>query len=177
MKFLQSSSLLIFNRIKIKDMTNTIYDYVNGQSLISILILHRILIKQVVYCNYVKACDKNGRAGIGKEAIDKFNQDLSYNLYKVWNCMASGSYFSPAVCAVLIPKKQEGRSSLEIPTVGDCIAQGVVKDYLEPILEPLFHVNSFGYRPCCSVYMWVGTMPAQLHTLFMGGGFKYQMVL
>ncbi len=34
-----------------------------------------------------------------------------------------------------------------LPTVRDRIAQGVAKDYLEPILEPLFHVNSFGYRP------------------------------
>lgn len=35
---------------------------------------------------------------------------------------------------------------LGIPTVGERIAQGVVKDYLDT-LEPLFHVNSFGYRP------------------------------
>jgi group II intron reverse transcriptase/maturase len=76
-----------------------------------------------------------------------FNKDLSSNLYKVWNRMSSGSYFPPAVRTVLIPKKQGGVRPLGIPTVGDRIAQGVVKDYLEPILEPLFHVNSFGYRP------------------------------
>lgn len=34
-----------------------------------------------------------------------------------------------------------------IPTVSDRIAQGVVQHYLEPILEPLFHDSSFGYRP------------------------------
>jgi RNA-directed DNA polymerase len=103
--------------------------------------------KQMVYNSYLKVCDKNGSAGIDKETIDMFNEDLSGNLYKVWNRMASGSYFPPAVRTVLIPKKQGGTRPLGIPTVGDRIAQGVVKDYLEPILEPLFHVSSFGYRP------------------------------
>jgi RNA-directed DNA polymerase len=34
-----------------------------------------------------------------------------------------------------------------IPTVADRIAQEVVKRYLEPILEPIFHKDSYGYRP------------------------------
>jgi len=102
--------------------------------------------KQMVYDSYLKVCDKNGGAGIDKETIDKFNENLSGSLYKVWNRMASGSYFPPAVRTVLIPKKQGGTRPLGIPTVSDRIAQGVVKDYLEPILEPLFHASSFGYR-------------------------------
>ena len=103
--------------------------------------------KQMVYESYLKVCAKDGAAGIDKQTIDMFNSDLSSNLYKVWNRMSSGSYFPPAVRTVLIPKKQGGTRPLGIPTVGDRIAQGVVKDYLEPILEPLFSINSFGYRP------------------------------
>lgn len=103
--------------------------------------------KRMVYNSYLKVCDKNGSAGIDKETIEQFNKNLSGNLYKVWNRMSSGSYFPPAVRTVLIPKKQGGERPLGIPTVSDRIAQGVVKDFLEPILEPLFHVNSFGYRP------------------------------
>ncbi|MEO7047963.1 MAG: group II intron reverse transcriptase/maturase [Ferruginibacter sp.] len=103
--------------------------------------------KQMVYDSYLKVCAKDGAAGIDKETIEMFNKDLSGNLYKIWNRMSSGSYFPPPVRTVLIPKKQGGTRPLGIPTVGDRIAQGVVKDYLEPILEPLFSVNSFGYRP------------------------------
>ena len=124
--------------------------------------------KAMVYNSYLKVCAKDGAAGIDKETIEMFNEDLSRNLYKVWNRMSSGSYFPPAVRTVLIPKKQGGTRPLGIPTVGDRIAQGVVKDYLEPILEPLFSVSSFGYRPgrsahdalaqCehnCKQYAWV----------------------
>ena len=102
--------------------------------------------KEMVYGSYLKVCSKDGGAGIDKETIEMFNKDLRGNLYKVWNRMSSGSYFPPAVRTVLIPKKQGGMRPLGIPTVGDRIAQGVVKDYLEPILEPLFHASSFGYR-------------------------------
>jgi len=102
--------------------------------------------KQMVYNSYLKVCNNNGSAGIDKETIAMFNENLSSNLYKVWNRMASGSYFPPAVRTVFIPKKQGGTRPLGIPTVGDRIAQGVVKDYLEPIVEPLFHNSSFGYR-------------------------------
>jgi RNA-directed DNA polymerase len=108
--------------------------------------------KRMVYDSYLKVCNKDGAAGIDKTTIETFNNELSKNLYKVWNRMASGSYLPPAVRTVLIPKKQGGTRPLGIPTVGDRIAQGVVKDYLEPILEPLFSVNSFGYRPGCSAH-------------------------
>src|SRR3954468_2329894 len=63
--------------------------------------------------------------------------------------MSSGSYLPPLVRRVNIPKgdsKTETRP-LGIPTVADRVAQEVVKRYLEPILEPIFHADSYGYRP------------------------------
>jgi len=103
--------------------------------------------KRMVYNSYLKVIAKGGSAGIDKQSIELFNEDMSSNLYKIWNRMTSGSYFPPPVRTVLIPKKQGGTRPLGIPTVGDRIAQGVVKDYVECYLEPLFHNSSFGYRP------------------------------
>jgi len=103
--------------------------------------------KRMVYDSYLKVCAKNGSAGIDNESIEMFDAKLSSNLYKIWNRMVSGSYFPPPVRTVFIPKKQGGSRPLGIPTVGDRVAQGVVKDYLEPKMESVFHYSSFGYRP------------------------------
>jgi RNA-directed DNA polymerase len=62
--------------------------------------------KQMVYDSYLKVCDKNGSAGIDKETIEMFNENLSGNLCKISNRMSSGSYFPLALRFVLIPKKQ-----------------------------------------------------------------------
>jgi RNA-directed DNA polymerase len=101
----------------------------------------------MVYNSYLKVVAKDGSAGIDKQSIEMFNEHLSDNLYKLWNRMTSGSYFPPPVRTVFIPKKQGGKRPLGIPTVGDRIAQGIVKDFLEPALETIFHPSSFGYRP------------------------------
>lgn len=101
----------------------------------------------MVYNSYLKVVSKDGSAGIDKQSIEQFSENLSSNLYKIWNRMTSGSYFPPPVRTVFIPKKGGGARPLGIPTVSDRIAQGVVKDYLEPTLEAVFHTSSFGYRP------------------------------
>jgi RNA-directed DNA polymerase len=97
---------------------------------------------------HVKA--NRGAAGIDEESIAMFEQDLSRNLYKLWNRMSSGSYIPPPVKLVEIPKASGGKRKLGIPTVADRVAQTVVKQIIEPILDPLFHPDSYGYRPGCS---------------------------
>jgi len=81
------------------------------------------------------------------QSIADFEADLSNNLYKLWNRLSSGSYFPPPVRRVDIPKGDGRTRPLGIPTVADRIAQTVVKRYLEPLLEPRFHKDSYGYRP------------------------------
>jgi RNA-directed DNA polymerase len=103
--------------------------------------------KQVVWQAYRRVKANKGAAGIDGQTIDDFEQDLKGNLYKIWNRLTSGSYLPPAVMAVEIPKRSGGTRVLGIPTLSDRIAQMVVKMYLEPILEPHFHEDSYGYRP------------------------------
>ncbi|MBR9976577.1 MAG: group II intron reverse transcriptase/maturase [Bacteroidetes bacterium] len=88
-----------------------------------------------------------GTAGVDRESIEQFERKLKDNLYKLWNRMSSGSYFPPPVKAVPIPKKSGGIRILGVPTVADRVAQTVVKMVLEPMLEPIFDRDSYGYRP------------------------------
>ena len=89
----------------------------------------------------------SGSAGTDNIDMDEFESRLEDNLYKIWNRMSSGSYFPPPVKAVEIPKKSGGKRMLGIPTISDRIAQTVAKNYLEPLIEPMFHRDSYGYRP------------------------------
>ena len=62
--------------------------------------------------------------------------------------MSSGSYFPPPVKAVEIPKPHGGGTRvLGVPCVADRIAQTVVAARLEKAVEPVFHPDSYGYRP------------------------------
>jgi len=88
-----------------------------------------------------------GSAGIDQQSLDDFDQDLKNNLYKLWNRMASGSYFPQPVKHVEIPKVDGGQRVLGIPTVADRIAQTAVKLQIEAELEQRFHPDSYGYRP------------------------------
>jgi len=111
--------------------------------------------KCMVWEAYKQVKRNGGSAGVDKESIEQFDADLSKNLYKIWNRMASGSYFPLGVRTVLIPKKQGGQRPLGIPTVSDRIAQTVVKQHIEPLLDKEFHNSSYGYRPGKSAHQAV----------------------
>jgi RNA-directed DNA polymerase len=104
----------------------------------------------------LKVKANKGSYGIDKVNLEEFEKDLKKNLYRIWNRMSSGSYFPPPVKLVEIEKKSGGMRPLGIPTVGDRVAQMVCKMYLEPKLEPVFHEDSYGYRPKKSALDAVG---------------------
>lgn len=103
--------------------------------------------KQTVMAAYKKVKANKGSAGVDGKDFEKYEENLKDNLYKLWNRMSSGSYFPKPVKAVEIPKKDGGTRRLGIPTIDDRIAQMTAKLAIEPILEPLFHKDSYGYRP------------------------------
>jgi len=103
--------------------------------------------KKVVWEAWERVKANHGAAGVDEESIADFEKGLKDNLYKIWNRMSSGCYFPPAVRTVGIPKKDGRVRLLGIPTVADRVAQMVGKMYLEPVLEPNFHQDSYGYRP------------------------------
>lgn len=103
--------------------------------------------KDMVREAYRKVRSNKGSAGVDEISLKQFDENLSKNLYKIWNRMSSGSYFPMPVKEVIIPKSNGGERKLGIPSISDRIAQEVVKTYLEPRLEAEFLPQSYGYRP------------------------------
>ena len=111
--------------------------------------------KRMVWEAYQRVRGNGRAAGVDAKSLSDFAENLEDNLYRLWNRMASGSYFPPPVRRVEIPKANGGVRALGIPTVADRIAQMVVKQQLEPALEPHFHPDSYGYRPGKSAHQAV----------------------
>ncbi|MEG0990962.1 MAG: reverse transcriptase domain-containing protein, partial [Gordonibacter sp.] len=97
-----------------------------------------------------------GAGGVDGIRIDRYEENLADNLYKLWNRMSSGSYMPKPVKGVEIPKKDGRMRLLGIPTVEDRIAQTVVRNRLEAVVEPLFLDSSYGYRPNKSALNAIG---------------------
>jgi RNA-directed DNA polymerase len=112
--------------------------------------------KMQVFEAYKAVKSNAGAAGVDGQTIEQFETDLKSNLYKIWNRMSSGSYFPPPVRAVTIPKKSGGDRILGVPTVADRVAQMVVKQVIEPNLDPVFLADSYAYRPLKSALDAVG---------------------
>ena len=108
--------------------------------------------EEMVKLAYRKVKTKGKAYGVDQVSMTDFEQKLEGNLYKIYNRLASGTYFPPAVREVEIPKKDGKMRKLGIPTIGDRIAQTVVKDYMETSIDKLFHENSYGYRPLKSAH-------------------------
>ncbi len=104
--------------------------------------------KPMVWEAYRRVAANKGAPGVDGQTLAQFGADLENNLYKIWNRMSSGSYFPPPVRAVEIPKPHgDGVRMLGVPTIADRIAQTVVAMFLEGLVEPRFHGDSYGYRP------------------------------
>jgi RNA-directed DNA polymerase len=103
--------------------------------------------KRMVWEAYLRVKANKGAAGVDGCTIEQYEQNLKNNLFKLWNRLSSGSYFPPPVKAVAIPKSGGGSRVLGVPTVDDRIAQTVAAMYLERQVEPIFHRDSYGYRP------------------------------
>ena len=104
--------------------------------------------KRLVYEAWEKVRANNGAPGVDAVSIADFQDDERNNLYKLWNRMSSGSYLPGPVRAVEIPKDHAvGVRRLGVPNTADRVSQTAAAMLLEERLEPIFHPDSYGYRP------------------------------
>jgi group II intron reverse transcriptase/maturase len=94
-----------------------------------------------------KAVKRNrGACGVDKVSIQMFEKQLENNLSALMKRLKAGTYRPKPLRRAYIPKGKNQRRGLGIPAVRDRVAQEVIRRLLEPIFEPLFHNDSFGFR-------------------------------
>lgn len=117
----------------------------------------------------LRACfhELDGKKAIGSDGIDKasYGENLDDNLKKLVERMRNMAYTPRPVRQVLIPKdgKPNATRPLGISNFEDKIIQRMMHKILESIYEPLFHENSYGFRPGRSCHDAIKVLDAHLH--------------
>ena len=95
-----------------------------------------------------------GAGGVDGVTVARFSEKREYYLTLLQQKLKDGSYRPRPVRRVEIDKPgTTAKRALGIPTVMDRVCQQAVVQVLEPIFEPTFRDESFGFRPGRSTHM------------------------
>jgi RNA-directed DNA polymerase len=101
-----------------------------------------------LHASWDKVQARAGAAGVDHQSVGQFEQDLDPNLARLSEQLRRGTYRPQAVRRVWIPKPgSDQKRPLGIPTVGDRVVQGALRQVIEPIFEQGFAPQSYGFRP------------------------------
>jgi group II intron reverse transcriptase/maturase len=114
--------------------------------------MHEDLMEQVVTQENATAAWRAVKRNAGAPGIDGMTtQQLRDHVRKHWEVirakLRAGTYVPSPVRRVEIPKPNGGVRLLGIPTVLDRWIQQMVLQALQPIFDPTFRAQSYGFRP------------------------------
>lgn len=96
---------------------------------------------------YKRVVSNKGSSGIDEMEVE----DLKGYLKEHWSTikmeLLSGNYYPRGIRQVEIPKPDGGVRKLGIPTVLDRLIQQSLHQILDPMFDPSFSTNSYGFRP------------------------------
>lgn len=110
-------------------------------------ILEKILQRNNLNAAYCRVKQNGGASGIDGMTIDKMLPYLRKHGDKLLVSIREGKYKPQPVRRVEIPKPDGGKRMLGVPTVIDRMIQQAIAQILQPIFEPKFSENSYGFRP------------------------------
>jgi RNA-directed DNA polymerase len=96
---------------------------------------------------YRKVKSNGGSSGIDGQSIKEFGAWLNGHYKDLQAELLKGSYTPQAVKGVEIPKPKGGKRLLGIPTIKDRVIQQAILQILQPMYDPKFSPNSYGFRP------------------------------
>lgn len=96
---------------------------------------------------WCKTAQNNGSAGVDGITIGSFEREAEANVKYLGEQLRQGTYRPKPIRRTYIAKSGGKQRPLGIPTVGDRIVQGAVRQVIEPIFEKEFAPHSYGFRP------------------------------
>ena len=110
-------------------------------------LLERILDRNNLNQAYLKVKRNGGSAGIDGMTVEEMPPYLKEHREELLGALRNERYKPKAVRRVEIPKPDGGKRMLGVPTVIDRMIQQAIVQVLQPMYEPLFSENSYGFRP------------------------------
>ncbi|PIC84900.1 group II intron reverse transcriptase/maturase [Sporosarcina sp. P20a] len=110
-------------------------------------LLEKILSRNNLNLAYLQVVRNKGAAGVDGMTYDQLLPHLREHREGLLTKLHSGTYRPQPVLRVEIPKPEGGVRKLGIPTVIDRMIQQAINQALQPIFDPTFSDNSFGFRP------------------------------
>lgn len=110
------------------------------------MLLEEILSKSNLEAAYERVVGNKGAAGIDGIEAGAFRAQLQRDWPEIKSSLENGTYKPGAVKRVTIPKPNGGDRHLGIPTYLDRMIQQAISQVLLKQYEPMFSVNSYGFR-------------------------------
>lgn len=116
-------------------------------------LIDEILGKENLSKAYKQVVSNKGVAGVDGITVDEVKNYFQNNWDKIKTQIYTKKYKPSPVKRVYIPKDNNGRRPLGIPTVADRVIQQAISQKLQGIYEPKFSDYSYGFRPNRNCHM------------------------
>lgn len=130
--------------------------------------MEKIVSRENMLSAWKRVQQNQGSAGVDGRTIEQTGKYLKTHWEKIKRFLLEGSYVPREVRKVRIPKASGGIRELGIPTVQDRMIQQAILQVLQPILDPTFHPQSYGFRPGRSAHQAIRQVQS-----FIGEGREY----
>jgi len=118
-------------------------------------LMEQILSRENMQAAWKQVKANKGAPGIDKMSIEEFPEFAKANWEKIRSALMENRYEPSPARRVEIPKPRGGTRPLGIPIVLDRLIEQAIAQVLNPIFDPSFSENSFGFRPKRSAHQAV----------------------
>lgn len=110
-------------------------------------LLEEVLCRENLRAAYARVVSNGGAPGVDGMSVDELMPYCREHWAAIREKLFQGTYRPRPVRRVTIPKPGGGRRPLGIPTVLDRMIQQALAQVLQPIFDPAFANESYGFRP------------------------------